>query len=157
MSNKCRDITYFFLNQSEEYIYLHLAIMLSTNPMEKRKNMKLCKWSTWKKEKISIFWIGKAWVLSISLHDPILKSFVITLNIQIIIQFLMLKFRLNISAKLLPSPQKYCQTPTLTLLSWCRKAHPCLCLLQAGLLQCTTDWNPQQEHPKAPVCAKQCC
>lgn len=29
--------------------YLHLAIMLSTKPMENRKKMKLCKWSTWRR------------------------------------------------------------------------------------------------------------
>ena len=32
--------------------------------------------------------------------------------------------------KLLPSPQKYCQTPALSLPSWCRETHPRLCLHQ---------------------------
>ena len=49
---------------------------------------------------------------------------------------------LSITSEILPN------SDPLTLLSWCRKAHSCLCLLQAGLLQCTTDWNPQQEHSK---------
>lgn len=55
---------------------------------------------------------------------------------------------------IISSPEEHRQTSSHTHPERCWEPHPRLCLLQTGLLERTSQWVPQQEHPETATQSK---